>query len=537
MLIAGDLSGIQDYVLGVAHEGGGQARRLRARSFYVQALAEAALVRILDSTGWSQVHFCAAGKFVLEGLELEDESLISLKQQGIEINEWLLKQTGGKLRFSLVWHDATEAPYENYSILLELLKKQKLTSWSDVAIQNKRWDPLKLIDSPLDTPCAICQNSHAEFQEIDPDGSDRQVCYRCHQDSSLGRTLPKAHWMLIQNKTSSYNVLGLGLDFQESKTLRGGEKPLAIANLMNPNQTLPPLSGTPFHITRHLAAHVPKHHDGQLVEFQELAKKAQGDQLLGVIKADGDRMGEYFDRIFKEKGWKGLSQGSKAIDHFFAGTLKLEMSALNSRWNYLYTIFSGGDDLLLVGPWDLTLDFVAHIRQLFDTQFKGETLTFSVGIAFIKPNRPIKFAADQADRLLDEAKDAGRNRVAALGQVWTWDAHDQILTSARTLVQWTKQGVIERSWLHTLLDLVLLRLDPSKPTTERLCASFKAAYHVSRNWPSRRNNDPLKNKARCWADDIVNHFDQLDQAVDIQFKYLQVILRYALMATRKGTEQ
>jgi hypothetical protein len=35
MIILGDISGIQNYLFDVAEEGGGQARRLRARSFLV----------------------------------------------------------------------------------------------------------------------------------------------------------------------------------------------------------------------------------------------------------------------------------------------------------------------------------------------------------------------------------------------------------------------------------------------------------------------------------------------------------------------
>jgi CRISPR/Cas system-associated protein Cas10 (large subunit of type III CRISPR-Cas system) len=41
-LILGDLSGLQDYLFDVAAEGGGQARRLRARSLSISLLAECA---------------------------------------------------------------------------------------------------------------------------------------------------------------------------------------------------------------------------------------------------------------------------------------------------------------------------------------------------------------------------------------------------------------------------------------------------------------------------------------------------------------
>lgn len=49
MIIYGDISGIQAFVFDIAEEGGGQAQRLRARSFMVQLIAEVASIRVLNA--------------------------------------------------------------------------------------------------------------------------------------------------------------------------------------------------------------------------------------------------------------------------------------------------------------------------------------------------------------------------------------------------------------------------------------------------------------------------------------------------------
>ena len=71
MIILGDVSGIQRYLFDVSETGGGQARRLRARSFLVQLLVDCAALRVLDSMGWSlgasHFLFSGAGKFILQG--------------------------------------------------------------------------------------------------------------------------------------------------------------------------------------------------------------------------------------------------------------------------------------------------------------------------------------------------------------------------------------------------------------------------------------------------------------------------------------
>ena len=45
MLIIGKISGIQDFLFDVAAEGGAQAKRLRARSFFIQVLTETQTIR------------------------------------------------------------------------------------------------------------------------------------------------------------------------------------------------------------------------------------------------------------------------------------------------------------------------------------------------------------------------------------------------------------------------------------------------------------------------------------------------------------
>jgi len=105
MIVLGDISGIQGYLFDVAEAGGGQARRLRARSFFIQLLAEAAALRVLRALDWpiDSDHFVlsGAGKFLLRGPRSPqiDKQLESVEQ---EMGTWLLKEARGELRVSLV---------------------------------------------------------------------------------------------------------------------------------------------------------------------------------------------------------------------------------------------------------------------------------------------------------------------------------------------------------------------------------------------------------------------------------------------------
>ena len=141
----------------------------------------------------------------------------------------------------------------------------------------------------------------------------------------------------------------------------------------------------------------------------------------------------------------------------------------------------------------------------------------------MKPKRPIKPAVERAELLLNEAKDSGKDRLAAFGQVWPWKDHDAIIGAARQLVEWANAGDIQRGWVHTLLELALAR-HGDKPDP---LATARLAYHVDRNWK--------KNTAgRQWADRLIKDFDDREQ---IQVRYLPAIVRYVLTATRTRGEE
>src|SRR5689334_3034431 len=65
--IAGELYGIQKFVLGISAAGSGQAKRLRARSFHVQVLNEVVVRRIIESFPRAKVETLmeGGGQFVL----------------------------------------------------------------------------------------------------------------------------------------------------------------------------------------------------------------------------------------------------------------------------------------------------------------------------------------------------------------------------------------------------------------------------------------------------------------------------------------
>lgn len=134
-----------------------------------------------------------------------------------------------------------------------------------------------------------------------------------------------------------------------------------------------------------------------LATFECLAGRSQGEALLGFLKMDVDRLGETL--VYGLKSERAsvdtiscISTLSCMLDIFFSGWVE----RLTKDGRDFYTIFSGGDDLFLVGPWDKILTLAEDIRTDF-TRFTGNpTLTLRAGVVISRHDFPISSAARAA---------------------------------------------------------------------------------------------------------------------------------------------
>ncbi len=547
MIVLGDISGIQSYLFDVAEAGGGQARRLRARSFLIQLVAETAALRTLLALGWpaDDAHFVlsGAGKFVLQGPDAPGaaDRLAAVRRS---LNDWLLREARGELRLALSSAAGAESPAEAYRAAQRELQVFKARPWALLTEDGGEWVPGRLMLPPLDTPCSLCGHARAEEDEPHPDtGMPRRVCRWCAANLRLGRILPQARWLVVEQAAegADFELFGLGVTVATEDRISVGPNTMAVANLREPDQR-PTWCPADRFLKRRLMAHVPST-DGRPTWFVDIAARARGDHLLGVLKADADSLGSAMDALLGgSTDLQPLAAFSRELDEFFAGALKEEIeSGRDPRWRWIYTIFAGGDDLIMVGPWDVMLDFASCLRELFQAQFGDRGLTISAGLALIKPKRPIKGAVAEADHLLEQAKTRpalaealSKDQLACFGQVWKWDKHEPLLRIARQLVGWCEDGDVERGWLHTLLGLAVARhpsvfLDRAgvlAPPPD-LLATARLAYHVARNYRP-------KTAARDWAERLVERFD--NPRIE-EVRYLPAIVRYALTATRSRDEE
>ena len=114
--------------------------------------------------------------------------------------------------------------------------------------------------------------------------------------------------------------------------------------------------------------------------------------MLGHLKGDVDNLGSIF--VF---GLVGANQNyntigrlvalSRLMDLFYSGWVH---RTLESEYQHCYTVFSGGDDFYLIGPWNEIIEFSKRLQSEF-LKYTGNNhnMTVSMGVHFSKPKEPI----------------------------------------------------------------------------------------------------------------------------------------------------
>lgn len=524
LLVVGDLSGIQSYLYEITHgdtPAQGVARRLRARSLYLHLLTEVAAHKLVDSIAlpFLNVIMQSGGHFyaLLPNTEQAKEAVAGLQTWA---DQWLLERFGGELALNLAsvafgpeGFEISEEPSgsvagcerraSGFGLVLrragQALGERKLARLREALQADGAWceEAFVLPSFAGDGPCRGCgKESHLP-------GIDFGA--QCAADLELGRRLTEARYLAVHAEGGSGvakvldRVVG---PLQQAREAGDGAALLVALDRFEPEATrVAPTLWRPLcnyvPTWRREDAGAADEREGAIVSFEDLANRARGRKLLGFLKADVDRLGEIFIFGFRPNRDtpSRLAQTSRLLDLFFSGWLP---NLLRQRFPDCYSVYAGGDDLLVVGPWDQTLSLARAVSQDFARLTQNEKVHLSAGLFLAKPGYPIARAAQAAGEALERAKDGGRNRLCLLGQVLTWEEWDEVRAVWEDLAPEAEQ--VSTAFLYHLLqygrmwrryvekgDVLALRFQPL------------LAYDVARNVPKERVP-----RLRALVDEIVD---------------------------------
>ncbi len=155
-----------------------------------------------------------------------------------------------------------------------------------------------------------------------------------------------------------------------------------------------------------LAGQIDKERKKKYKSSDEYPIKEEKLKRLGVLRMDVDNLGYLFRKgLGEEVRFVEYSALSRSLDYFFKGYLNTIWASDPKYQFQTQIIYSGGDDLFIIGRWNSIIDFAKTIKADFQKWVCGnEKLTISGGMAMVSPKFPIVKAAQLAGDAEKSAK-------------------------------------------------------------------------------------------------------------------------------------
>lgn len=539
LLVVGDLSGIQSYIFDIASgdsEGRGVARRLRARSLFIQLVCEVAAHDILTRLDLPPTNLLMAsgGRFYLLLPNTEDtlRTLVEARQRA---DRWCLEVMRGEIALNLAWYAFGEADLKpdpegqrgfgqvlrNTGELLAARKEQRLAS---AVVSGARWAENAFVFRPFGAGEGDCPSCH-KFPR--PQGQD--LCSRCKRDHELGARLPRARFIAVGPAApSGFDILGYAVSIGE----REGEVPTDAPLVLAVNQPAsPPIGYLPTSF-RYILNRVPVRDDaeGAILTWNQLAQKSQGRPYLGFLKADADRLGQVFG--FGLKGWDTISRLatlSRELDLFFTGWVQHLLTTPD--FQHCYPVFSGGDDLFVVGPWDAIIKLAGRVQRDYRAfTCDNPCMTISAAAVIADSHHPIQQAWQEVEHALEQAKNAGRDRLSLLGATLPWHEWAEVEKEWKALRDVVKDEQAPTALLYKLLEYGRMWQAYLGGNRLGLRAQPLLAYSASRTLDPRRQP-----RLTAWVQELVEVKPQ-DPRQQFLLGHLELLAQLLILGKGGGQE-
>jgi len=423
-LVCGDFSGIQSFIYRITSKGA--AKALRGRSLYIQLLCDVVSEHLMQSLGLYPTAriYSSGGKFYLLIADCLEHKL---RKAVAGVNGWLLEQFGGDIFLGIGIAEVSGRDFSGGGM------SARWKEVNDNLMENRNQRFASLMDEdffapekPLDKGehCVVCGRDD-QLSQIQG-GS----CRQCRMLERLGQGLADASyffWVGGEDRKLVADVLSKQQRFTFSDPLNTDlyllEQPPVFSDGRNlPHSRLERLNNVDcmndnwqgYACSYRWLAKWDRDKDSGQWEFDDFANHSKGIKRIGVLRMDVDNLGQLFMRGFRwaeDKQMGSLSRVatlSRQLNLFFSGKL---MQLIKDE-PQVQVIYAGGDDLFLIGSWDVLPNVARKIQQTFN-RFSAHNPAFSIsgGITLVRGKYPIARAAQMAGDAESAAK-ALKRRVA-----------------------------------------------------------------------------------------------------------------------------
>lgn len=512
LVVNGDISGIQKFIYQISspqEAQKGMSKRLRGRSFYLNLLTDAIVNRLTHELELNPSHilFSGGGQFILLMPHTEKSKQV-LKEVYHEINTLFIQKFNADLYLALSSIPCSGNDLEDFGNIINQLsfenqknKRSRFRSYFSEIFHSE--------DKITYQTCPVCGTSYEGKQTI---------CQDCHAQEDLGTKIANAKYIIRIIKPSSkvdFKELDVGYCFENSdksliqrvNSLSPQEDKLEVlilndSSLENLYTRLGQLENVSIGFSV-LGNTVPRHPHYGTLYFNHLAEISQGAPKIGMLKMDVDNLGQIFARGLETRSISRISTMSSFMDLFFSGRVnqiaeqfrvlegvcpscedKVELEKIEilfgedetpvelykeiegqvcaecarSAFSTIYITYSGGDDLLVLGPYDDIIRFAQKLREEFKTWTSNNPeINISAGIFMGGSKFPVERGAKFAESSLEKSKNCGKDMITVFQETVRWETSglfkgfDDLLNYALKLEALTRTRKISKSMVYSML--------------------------------------------------------------------------------------
>lgn len=458
LLIGGDMSGIQAYIYQIVSKYAG--KNLKGRSFYLQILSDAVVRYLLKQFNLfrANVVYDSGGSFYLiapnttfVNQQLTD-AIQFIEQQMFEKHGIQLYMAVDAVAVSedALMHKNGEHLGDAWGKLFEKRDKKKNNKYVSLIVNHydelfnpfmqgglTKRDRISGEEFLPDEKPFYSPEIKDEFNEENPikEITGKQIL--------MGKYLREADFIVVSEQEIPYwkdkifiNPIDLGFYYYFLKTneiekmkekLQASADKITLVTLNGKNGNCDFMGDMKIRGLNNI--YELKFYGGNEFNGKTFEDMCDSETLsrLGILRMDVDNLGNIFQTgILSEMSTLSrFSALSRSFDFYFSGYLNTLQQEIASDSSFI--IYSGGDDLFIVGDWRATIELAKKINADFqDFTCHNPALHVSGGIAIVEPTFPIMKAAEESQKEEKAAKEhtcneAVKNSISFIDTPLHWE--------------------------------------------------------------------------------------------------------------------
>lgn len=455
LLIGGDISGVQKFIYTITSKGA--LKSLKGRSFFLELLTEHIVSELLKELELSRCNliFAGGGHFYILAYNTK-KAETAIKKVKTQMDNYLFNEFKGSIQVHIEFTSFDKTGFSNavpvWQALSSKLENAKKRKWNE-----KIYDVIKVEDQSEDCKtqyCEVCFREDLPLKPIQRKDTTLLVCEPCKSQYDLGRLLSsiskESSCYIVKSALPINDSVKIGnyyyrIEFKKLDLKEELEAVYVINNQEVSNYFHPNSIYLPIGIYQHRS-------------IEELSDTADvfGIERIAVLRMDVDNLGKIFSIAIPEEDrtFSRMASISRSLNYFFKYHLNLIVSGViqsslditqrevSKKGRMVSIVYSGGDDLFIIGHWLDVLECAYDIRKIFQNFTGNKFLTISGGITINHENYPVYQFARDAEELEKSAKNGGKNSISIFNEkrIVNWDKFEKLLNRIELFKGYLEKG-------------------------------------------------------------------------------------------------